>query len=400
MKPVISHHTALAYWRTHRQPKLRPDAAAQENEYLAFELCVPFEQLSVRTPCSSLKPVRVRRLSEQPPDISRLLGCEELELYPNLDILVGSSNARKVSAGVRSHICSLPLARGSLLEVGSSFLVCSPEFCFLQLARELPFPELIRLGFELCGTYQIQTAQQFQRVQPSVPCSDTGVDATPQPAGNRFAEPRTTVSSPQNVPSPQPTLAPGPPGAVPLPSGILECTPLTSTVKLAAFLQSMPGTHGISKARKALAYVIDNSASPAETALTILLTLPYKYGGFGLPKPELNHDILVGKAAQKAAGKSRYCCDLYWPAAKLAVEYDSNAYHTGADRIASDAKKRNALDFMNIQVVTVTWAQIKNIVELKRVALLLAKCLGRHLRYTEPGFTARLAALHRTLLAF
>lgn len=63
-----------------------------------------------------------------------------------------------------------------------------------------------------------------------------------------------------------------------------------------------------------------------------------------------------------------YICDLYWPAARLAVEYDSDLAHTGSHRIARDSRRRNEIQSMGVAVVTITKAQAYSLSEFDMVA--------------------------------
>ena len=67
---------------------------------------------------------------------------------------------------------------------------------------------------------------------------------------------------------------------------VRECAPLTTVDRLDAFLASLGPMHGKKNASYALRYVANNSASPRETALAMLLCLPYRMGGYGIPMPQ------------------------------------------------------------------------------------------------------------------
>ncbi len=54
----------------------------------------------------------------------------------------------------------------------------------------------------------------------------------------------------------------------------------------------------------------------------MLLCLPYSLGGYGLPHPTMNAEMPLPKNVA-ATGRSSLRCDLYWPAVRLDVEYDS-----------------------------------------------------------------------------
>jgi hypothetical protein len=259
--------------------------------------------------------------------------------------MLSNPSARQPTQELRQHVYRGPTLNGYVLEFEDGLVVSSPEFCFLQMAAELPLVKLIELGFELCGTYSLPGVAEPEG-RPSTPGKD--FDSHP---------------------------------------------PLTSLKKLKAFAARMAGIRGHKRASRALRYIADNSASPMETILTMLLTLPYKLGGYGLPMPELNCRIVPVKAAKRSASKSFYSCDLFWSNIDLAVEYDSDLYHTGAERIASDSKRRNTLTSIGVLVITVTRKQIYSVVEFEKVARLIAGNMDRRLRFKNPKF----ADTHREL---
>jgi very-short-patch-repair endonuclease len=130
-----------------------------------------------------------------------------------------------------------------------------------------------------------------------------------------------------------------------------------------------------------------------ETALSMMLTLPHMLGGYGIPAPKLNARILLAKTAKRNASRSYYVCDLFWPDYNLAVEYDSDEFHTGAERIANDSKRRNSLASVGITVITVTKRQIYSTTELAKTARLICGNLEKRLQLPIPGFNAK----HREL---
>lgn len=131
----------------------------------------------------------------------------------------------------------------------------------------------------------------------------------------------------------------------------------------------------------------------------MMLCLPYGLGGYGIEMPLLNCRINVPRELKRIAHKRFYVCDLYWPDAQLAVEYDSDMFHTGTQRISSDSKRRNSLASMDILVITVTRPQIGNWEELKKVARLLAKHTGKRIRCVEAAFSRAHFDLRAQVLA-
>lgn len=137
-----------------------------------------------------------------------------------------------------------------------------------------------------------------------------------------------------------------------------------------------------------------------ETIVVLLLCLPRRLGGYGLPLPQMNGRVDVGKRSRKAATKSYYKCDLYWDKANLAVEYESDLCHTGSNDIANDSARRSALAYMGIEVVTLTRRQVLNINELDQVVFLLSKRLLQRQPIASSTWVAKRNELHRQLLSF
>lgn len=279
-----------------------------------------------------------RRLFSEPPKLT----ANEKEALSRLDlplhVLTTGKSARRNSKTLTSHLWNGPLHKGTILDSGKGFYVVSPEFCFALMAKTLSIPKLIELGFELCGIYDI-----FR-------------------------------------------------------GAIYKAKPLTTVSRLKAFVSKMQNFHGKRKALRALSFVLENSASPMETTLTMLLCLPYRLGGYGLPKPSLNHRIDLPYRKHYDFSAEFYVCDLYWPKTRLAVEYDSNQFHTGEERIVYDSCRRLDLMYIKITVLTVTWDQVKDVRMLDDFANRLSKRLGKRLRLPEAGFPQARQALRKELL--
>jgi len=285
---------------------------------------------------------RGKALPRKPRDSKALPKAAERFTLP-LHILVGSDNARKVSCDLRSHINAGTFPRGSFVQGGTGLIMSSPELCFLQMASELSLAELIMLGFELCGTYRI----------------------------DKISEPD---------------------------KGFRNDLPLTNSAKLDSFIDRAIGHAGTKRARKALRYITDGSASPMETVLTMLLTLPYRLGGYGFPMPSLNYPLFIETNSRSISQKKKYVCDLYWPGEQIDVEYDSNAFHTASEKMKQDAKRRNTLSSAGVVSVTVTKDQLQSVSAFHDVAIVLSKLLEKRLQPPMPQFTARRIELRESVL--
>lgn len=277
-------------------------------------------------------------------EIETLMGsCGFLSSPIHLSVAFASKRFRgkRVVCHVSPHMSELP--RGSFARMGKDAFLAAPSLAFVQAAEQLSFSRLIELSFELCGAYRLD---------------------------------------PQR------------------PGGFSSANPLTSIEALRRRTQCLQGERGANEAIRALSYALDGSASPMETKLAMLLCLPKCLGGYGLPWPQMNHRIDMSGRSRKAASKDYYACDLFWPDCQIAVEYDSDAFHTGSERIASDASRRNALLARGVTVITITKRQVLDKKELDRTAASLAKALGKRQRAGRQDWTSRQLQLRSELLDF
>ena len=332
MDIIISHKSALEYWRLHSDAKITDCDGNRCNSL----------------PASIPKSAVIRKRA--PSGLS----------YP-INLLVANQNAKRKSKIVKPRVYAGPTPSGCFISIGDMQFVSAPPFCFFQMAYELPLVKLIELGFELCGSYSLNAKIDYG-CGSKVKIEYANKDAD----DNKLGEVEKTSYGHKQ---------------------------LTSIKAIKALADHMIDVNGKKKVLRALRYIINGSASPMETILVMLLTLSHKLGGYELPAPELNKCIDLKSTVKQRSRepiyrpeKSYYICDLYWPKAKLAVEYDSDSYHTGADRIARDSKKRLDLDALGITVITVTSRQIRYADEFETLAMSIAKKLHKRVRYRNPQF--------------
>ena len=313
---VLSHDSALEYWAN---PSNRT-AANRKNPLLL----PPKRDASRKTRLSSQK------VSEGD---TQALRYAFREMHGPLDVLVASASLRTQLDGMRAHVWSVPLPGSSLVRVGDGMYVCTPEFCFVQLAQTHTRFELAERAFELAGTY------------------------ARAPSDFRRDEQGTTYG----------------------------LAPLTTTERLTRFAEGLPKVRGKDKALDALRFVANGSASPMETKLVMAGSMSRRIGGAGLPTPLLNHTLKATEAAQKASGMRAFRCDLYWPEQKVCVEYDSDAFHADPKVRAKNELRRNGLEIMGIRTISVTWDQFRSPADLQRVLHAVGKALGVRMREKTPA---------------
>lgn len=273
-------------------------------------------------------------------DIDGLAGSGLGFLTPPVHLLVSSAELRMRCADARCHVRSGPFPARSFLPVAEGTFSSSPELAFVQMAEVLDFPRLVKLGDELCGVYGIETVGivDFERESP-----------------------------------------------------------FTAVRQLERFLLKAERMPGLVKARQAVRYIAPGSASPMETAIVLLFCLPPRLGGYGLPQPVMNGRASLKKQACLKPSDKRYRCDLLWPNANIAVEYDSFLHHGSRAKMADDARRRNDLLARGTTVVSITGRTIRNLIELDEIARLLAKRMGKRLYANGAGWRKAQHELHGML---
>lgn len=355
---------------------------------LLIKACPYFDSGQPGLKTASRRPVNLERCSAPKKSDLDLLEktFPDLLSYP-VHTTVGQQDKRRAYDDLICHINSskatvLPLDVAALTQSGEktgipgaldrnktqahsplrrSLYVVIPELAFLQAASFLSLIDLILFGCELCGAYGISTTSS-----------------------------QTSQTSNENLRD----------------SGTFAHRPFTNTAKISRFIETISQdphrrTPNIHKAKKALESVLDNSASPRESALSLMITAKRSEGGYALPKPILNQKIPINRSARHLFPRSFYRCDLFWPDANLAVEYDSDKFHSGTDKISQDSSRRGALNLLGIDVITVTNRQVSHVSEMDRVARSIAKKLNHRIRTERRyDYSSRKLALQNRLLDY
>ena len=185
-----------------------------------------------------------------------------------LHVLVPNASDCSRSRLKIAHVWSSPPLRGSFAKIAPGLLTCSAELCLVQFARLFPPVELARLACELCGAYALAPERE---------------------------------------------------------NGFCTCAPATSIEFVRAFARRARenGTRGAEALLTALDFAVDGAASPMESAIALLLCLPYRYGGYHLPLPTLNERPVKTGGRRSIADATTHRCDLLWPDANVALEYEA-----------------------------------------------------------------------------
>lgn len=259
-----------------------------------------------------------------------------------IHVIARPRTGRHSTKRIRFHQLAAALPRGAFLKIAPGVAVCSPELVFVQMAETLSVGELIALGYELCGCYPLD--------------------------GER--------------------------------PGTLVRAQLTTSDRLAAFINRVKRVKGLHKARIAVQFVGVKSASVKETEMGALLMTPMRWGGLGLPLALANEPVVLSEGAARIARGNRVVCDLLWPQARVAAEYDGRAYHTERHQQAHDSRRRDALLADGFDVVTVTSSQLDSISEFIEIADTLSSKTRGRASARPASFPSRHAQLRHDLRVF
>lgn len=277
-----------------------------------------------------------------------LLGIRPPSRTSPLFVLVGNANSRHRVKHVNVRCCSKNPPSGSLWHIGHRVYVPTPEFSFLLLASHLSLVELVMVGMELCGAYRLIGA-------------------------NTPALLHSTLT-------------------------LYNQEPFTTPDRLRAFIDRAKGFPGALLAQRACGLIAPASASPMETAVYLLLCLPRSLGGYAIPRPVLNARRHVTKRAETLTTKHTLVPDLYWPAVRLDVEYDSEEFHSDSARLELGLRRTLALRAMHVEVISLTKEVVYDDVAFDTTARMVAKRLGKRLRSQSETLQEKRRALRDTVL--
>ena len=272
----------------------------------------------------------------------------EAETERPLHLVVSEHALKHRLRDARVHVCETELPAGSFHRLPEGNLVSSPSLTFLQMASTASPWELIEIGNYLTSTFSI---------------TDEGRGY----AGRRGQ--------------------------------------LVSVEQLRGYLRSLPAhAYGVRKAMGALDYVVELTASPKESQLSMHYRLPPELGGRGPYSIVANQVIQIDEHGQRMLGSRYLVGDLYLPEFGCDLEFDSKEYHTGIYRLDHTQARRNVLEAMGIKTVSATEGQVGTIEKFYDFTWLLEKRLGvehpvydREQRFAQLDLFAWLSNPRRTI---
>ena len=118
----------------------------------------------------------------------------------------------------------------------------------------------------------------------------------------------------------------------------------------------------------------------------MILTLPHALGGYGIRNAVFNFEITLKGQSSKRLGQHRCFVDLYYKSAKLAVEYDSFAFHNSPSEQGKDAIRSVILNKQGIEVMHLKTIQLYDENACADFAFQLAQRLGKRIQIRSGKF--------------
>ena len=213
----------------------------------------------------------------------------ELSFEQRPNFLIRDCKKTHKMSEVKFYSSNLKYPVNSFIKICDGLYIPSPELLFYQLSHILDYPILMLAGIEICGAYSLcPDANEFNKA-------------------NIITSPKTIQSYLNN---------------------------------LAKLNSKVPN---IRKSLNAAKHLCENSFSPQESRLYIMLSSPRNLGGYGIRNLKFNIRVALSKKAQKICNQEYIFPDLSNPKKKIAIEYDSETFHDNSMQNIKDKLRINAL---------------------------------------------------------
>lgn len=128
---------------------------------------------------------------------------------------------------------------------------------------------------------------------------------------------------------------------------------LTTKEKIETLVKKARWHRGRRKALRAIKYVENGASSVMEALVYMALRLPHALGGYAIKGITLNQCVQLEEKAIALLKQHKCFADLYLAAKELAIEYQSDEYHSSPEAKAWDKKRISALESQGIKVIEI-----------------------------------------------
>ena len=323
MEIVLTHESALQFWRLYSETPFDGETALRQKE-------------RHRLP-------RGYRLSLSAAEAERFATIHQLSLP--LHIGVVDPKQTRTLAHCRTHLLDPATSKEALfVTVSSGVLVASPLLVLLQMGRFLSDVQLELLAFEACGGF-----------------------STPAPPARQ---------------------------------DYVERQPLLTLAACRRLLDPLEMTYGARKLEDALGQILEESASPRESKMAIVLCHPHHRGGLNQRDAVMNTRIDLPLEFKPLFTAGYFKPDLYWPQGKVGVEYDSSLHHSDPAKKLADERRAAALESLGISMFSVHAWELEDRDFMTELARKIAWKRGTRLRPQSGSFKAKQEELFKELFSW
>lgn len=250
-------------------------------------------------------------------------------------LLIPAGAQRRSSEGILCRFAPPGLPERSFFLLRERLYMTSPELTFLRMAAFRTEVQLARIATDLCARYYIDA-----------------------PTG-KIEDRAAFLSTPE---------------------------------KLRSYCRALPDIRGSKKALEALRWAHQNSGSPIETQVQLLLTMPLARGGFALPLTHMNYDVKAGRLA-RIMEQNQYSIDCANPDLGIGIEYDGHDYHQDT---AADKRRRNELKALDWDIFPLEGDTLEDPDRMCRFAETVARAMHVRIRRSR-AWAAKYLALRKEL---
>lgn len=281
---------------------------------------------------------------------------------------------RTYTSLAKPHVITGDVPFGHIQRTPIDVSVTSPLLTLLQMARHIPETHLVMALYEFCGWFSVfkpsplieSLLQEAERIAP--PGSSFGWRRTRNQKGE--------------------------------PTDLWQRPPLVSLDELHDFAELVRPMRGGCAFHRAADYVTGVCASPFEAQTSMLLGLPRKRGGEGIPGFANNQRIPLSRESSRIAGKTNCYADILFddaPTRPLVIECQGKVAHASPSSQVNDSDRTAALQHMGFDVLPLTYSQIVDFDRFDIIRRLIAEKIGVGYRDKGPSLRKAETALRRDL---
>lgn len=289
-----------------------------------------------------------------------------------IDILVHARRQYHTSSLLRPHLWTGDIPLGGRTHLTDDIWMATPELILQQFAAHTSLSQLIMMSDELCGSFAVYNPPPLIRECLQRIHEKRGI---PKIAGwEPFVDGRGQLTNLWSRP------------------------PLATPQTILRFAEMSDARRGRLRLQQATALMREGAASPFEVRAGILLGFPRHLGGEGFGDFTFNHKVALSREGRLLAQRQFCMCDLFWEEGNLDLECQSAVVHQEERSFLSDSDRCAALSYMGINVLPITYAQLRDAQRFAALTKTIARFLGTHPRKKTSTQAQRAEELRREVM--